>query len=260
MNGREIIEYHRPETLDEALDLLAREKPHTLPLAGGSSLNKPNPLPIAVVDLQRLGLDGFEQQGNNLHLGATFTLQSLLEELEAISTLAALQQAIRHEATYNLRQVGTVAGTLVSADGRSPFTTAMLALDADIQMMPGEERIGLGDLLPLRSERLAGKLITRVTIPANARLAYHFVARSPADRPIVCAAGALWLSGRFRLALGGYGGSPSLVVDGQGASGAREAARSTYAEAGDQWATAEYRKDAAAVLAGRCAEELGAEI
>ena len=62
----------------------------------------------------------------------------------------------------------------------------MLALDAGLRLQPGDEQVGLGDLLPLRDERLAHRLITGVSIPLNARLAYDYVARSPADLPIVC--------------------------------------------------------------------------
>ncbi|PIX47904.1 MAG: hypothetical protein COZ54_00125, partial [Anaerolineae bacterium CG_4_8_14_3_um_filter_59_70] len=50
--------------------------------------------------------------------------------LESPHTSPALQIAIKLETTFNLRQMATVAGTLVSCDGRSTFTTAMLVLDA----------------------------------------------------------------------------------------------------------------------------------
>jgi CO/xanthine dehydrogenase FAD-binding subunit len=74
-----IIEYHRPQNLEEALALLNRSDPVTLPLGGGSALNQPSPDPIAVVDLQGLGLAGFSTQGNTLELGATLTLAGLAD-------------------------------------------------------------------------------------------------------------------------------------------------------------------------------------
>jgi CO/xanthine dehydrogenase FAD-binding subunit len=91
-----------------------------------------------------------------------------------------------------------------------------------------------------------------VTVPSNVRLAYEVVARTPADLPIVCAALARWPSGRVRLALGGFGSAPLLALDGPEASGIDQVARDAYSHAGDQWATAEYRQEAAAVLARRC--------
>jgi CO/xanthine dehydrogenase FAD-binding subunit len=247
-----ITEYHRPDTLEEALHLLGREEVKTLPLGGGSVLNAPNPEQYAVVDLQALGLDRIEKKGNTLLVGATATLQALLDTPDLP---AALYQAIQHEATYNLRQVATLAGTQVSAGGRSPLATVLLALDAQITLLPGEEQISAGKLLLTRRESLPGRLITQIALPLNTRLAYHFVARTPADLPLVCAAAARWSSGRTRLALGGFGLAPILALDGPEAGGAEEAARSAYFNAGDQWASAEYRRDAAATLAQRCLEE-----
>jgi CO/xanthine dehydrogenase FAD-binding subunit len=256
-----IIEYHRPNTLQDALALLARPEPRTVPLAGGSVINQPSGQPVAVVDLQALGLDAVRERGNFLELGATLTLQGLLTFLESSSSLSpnylhAFMKVVEHEATYNLRQVASVAGTLIAADGRSPFATLMLALDAALTFQPGDEQVGLGDLLPLRSERLPGRLVTQVTIPMNLRLAYEYVARTPADRPIVCAAVSQWPSGRTRVALGGYGPAPVLAFDGTEAEGVEIAARSAYSQADDEWASAAYRQEIAGVLADRCLKDL----
>jgi putative selenate reductase FAD-binding subunit len=248
-----IIEYHRPTTLQEALELLQRAEPTSLPLAGGSALNRPDGRPIAAVDLQALSLNTHERRGHTIELGATLSLQALME---AESNWPALKAVILHEATHNLRQVATVAGTLVAADGRSPFTTALLALDAVLTLQPGDEVLGLGDLLPMRSERLLHRLITQVAIPGNARLAYEYVARTPADRPIVCVAAAQWPSGRTRLAVGGFGPAPRLAFDGSESEGAGLAARSACGQAQDAWASAEYRQEVAQVLAQRCIASL----
>jgi CO/xanthine dehydrogenase FAD-binding subunit len=98
-------------------------------------------------------------------------------------------------------------------------------------------------------------LITRITIPLNAHLAYETVARSPADLPIVCAAVAVWPSGRTRAVLGGFGSSPALAFDGTEAEGVEIAARAAYSQAEDQWASAEYRQEMAAVLVKRCVNQ-----
>jgi CO/xanthine dehydrogenase FAD-binding subunit len=247
-----IIEYHRPTTLEETFRLMNRKEIKTLPMAGGTVLNRPSAERFAVVDLQALGLDGLEQQGNSLFIGATVTLQKLLSYP---GVPEPLQRAIRQEAGYNLRQVATVAGSLVAAGGRSPYATVLLALDAALEIRSGEtavESLALGDLLPLRAERLPGRLITRVSFSLNGHLAYEAVARTPADTPIVCAALVQWPSGRTRLALGGFGSAPVLALDGPEANGVEEAARDAYSRAGDEWASSAYRQDLAATLARRC--------
>jgi putative selenate reductase FAD-binding subunit len=242
-----ITVYHRPKNLKETLDLL--KQPDTFPLGGGTLLSKPGPAPIEVVDLQALGLNALSLKGNALEIGATATLQQLLESPEVPD---ALKAAIKLEAPLNIRNTATVAGTLVTADGRSTLTTLMLALDAKVMMAGEETAISLGDFLPLRPDNVRGKLITAIEIPLNTKTAFETVARTPADKPIVCAALASWPSGRTRLVLGGYGKAPLLAMDGTEPEGLETAASNAFHEAADEWASAEYRMDVAATLAKRC--------
>jgi putative selenate reductase FAD-binding subunit len=248
-----ITAYHRPHALSEALGLLAR--PGTRPLGGGTLLNLPNPETYEVVDLQALGLDKIRKTGEKLIIGPCCTLQALHESPHLPD---ALHAAIRLEAPLNLRNVGTVAGALVGCDGRSPFAAVMLALEAKCTLAgrDSSEGIGLGDLLPLRAELLRGKLITQVEIPLNVQLAYEYVARTPDDRPIVCAALAQWASSRTRLVIGGWGAAPTVAMDGRQAAGIEPAARNAAQDSGDEWASAEYRSATAAVLAGRCRDTI----
>ena len=260
-----ITTYHRPKSLDEALTLLTQ--PNRLPLGGGTLLSKPTSDPVEVVDLQAIGLDAIKKQGSNLEVGATVTLQKLLESEHCPE---ALKSAIKLEAPLNIRNSATVAGALVAADGRSTFAATLLSLDAKLEIksiaplelveMETETRpphtntelVSIGEFLPLRSDRVKGKLITSITIPLNTKLAFEYVSRTPFDKPIVCAAAAQWNSGRTRLALGGYGNSPVLAMDGTEAEGIDTAARNAYHEANDEWGSAEYRMDVAATLAKRC--------
>jgi CO/xanthine dehydrogenase FAD-binding subunit len=243
-----IIEYHRPKKLEEALKLLARKSPHTVPLGGGTQLNAPSEDKKAVVDLQLLGLDGIKRSGKILHLGSTLTLQALLE-LEDIPT--ALATSIRHENNYSLRQTATVAGSLVSADGRSPFAIAMLALDAQLNIAPDKKELSYGELLPLRKETLKSSLIQEIKFSTQVAFAYEYVARSPADLPILAIALSRWTSGRTRLVVGGFGKAPHLVSDGKDDQGLDEALTNILRGSGDQWASYEYRTEAGLALLSR---------
>ena len=253
INGVTMINaYHRPNTISEALDLL--KKPGILPLGGGALLSTiKSAATIEVVDLQALGLNTICKNGNNLEIGASTALQELLESEHAPE---ALKAALKLEAPLNIRNAATVAGTLVAADGRSTFATVMLALDAKLSLQPNDEEIEIGNFLPVRKDQLPGKLITAIAMPLNARLALETVARTPADKPILCAALAIWPSGRTRLALGGYGKAPLLAMDGTEAEGLEAAARNAFHEATDEWGSAAYRMDVAATLAKRCVEKL----
>jgi CO/xanthine dehydrogenase FAD-binding subunit len=146
--------------------------------------------------------------------------------------------------------MATVGGTLASCDGRSPFVTALLALDPRLVWLPDETVQSLGDFLALR-ESAPGKLISEVRVPLNASLHFEMVARTPLDRPILCAAVARWPSGRTRVTLGGFSSAPVLAMDGPEPVGAVTAAREACHYAADEWASAEYRMDIAGKLVQR---------
>lgn len=243
-----ITDYHRPQTLEEALTLLAR--PNTLPLGGGTLLSRPIREAIEVVDLQALGLNSISPRGNELEIGATATLQALLESKYCHEVL---KTAIKLEAPLNIRNSATIAGALVTCDGRSTLASSLLAMDAKLKIAgPEPKTVNLGEFLPLRTRGL----ITSITVPLNAKFAFETVARTPADKPIVCAALAQWPSGRTRLAIGGFGRFPSLAMDGTEAEGIETAARNACHEATDYFGSAEYRMDVASTLAVRCLQSL----
>jgi len=244
-----ITNYFRPQSLKEALNLL--DLPAARPLGGGTWLNQPHTEQFEVIDLQALNLNKICKTGSNLEIDACVTLQQLFEYPECPQ---ALRQALRLEAGLNIRNAATVAGSLVTCDGRSAFATVMLALDAKLTTTHHQntEISGLGEFLPQRPRGL----ITSVSIPLNARCAFETVARTPLDKPVVCAAVTRWASGRTRLALGGCHDAPVLAMDGTESDGIQAAARNAFYESGDEWASSEYRIDVAATLAKRCLDSV----
>lgn len=238
--------YHRPDTLEEALSLLTSADGINIPLGGGSVISQLKESDFGVVDLQRLGLDQIEPQGNLLVIGATVTLEQLRVHAH---TPPGLKTALEKEVSTNLRNQATVAGALISADGRSPFAAAMAALDAEMTWLPGNVVINYGDWVSIRES--PGKLMTAVKIPINTSFSLESVARTPVDRPIVLVAVNRWPSGRVRIVVGGTANSPVLAMDGQDAKGAELAVRNAFSDAADRWASAEYRQDAAVRLVSR---------
>ena len=251
-----IIEYQRPKNIQEALALLERKRPMSYPMGGGTYLNRNLEEKYAVVDLQSLGLGSIVKQGNFIEVGATATLQELSNFKELPVDLLT---SIERETTYNLRQMATVGGTLVTANGRSPFTTILLAMDTKFETLRLNEtsmEVNLGDWLPVRGTTDKGSLITKIKIPINVKIAYESIARTPADQPIVCVALVQWSSGRTRVAVGGWGEIPTLAMDGPDASGIEIASKNAYSHAGDAWASAEYRQEMAGLLAARCLQRI----
>ena len=218
-----IIEYHRPHTMEEALSLLGRNAPPTVPLGGGTSLSRYRHQAIAVVDIQALPLHATRVEGQSLKIGAGVKLQALLDDPQ---TPAVLGAAVQAEASYNLRQMATAGGTLVSGGGHSPFAAVCLAMDAQLSWEPGGKEVSRGDWRATKKADMPfGTLMTQITLPLNARAAYHAVGRSPADVALVMAAAAKWPSGRTRIVIGGrLMERVVLVLDGTDSSGAIETA------------------------------------
>jgi CO/xanthine dehydrogenase FAD-binding subunit len=205
-----IVEYHRPETLQSALELLSRRNPRTVPLGGGTHLSHYQGEPIAVVDLGKLDLGKIERTGNRLRIGSTVTLQALID---FDGTPPMLKETARFETNFNLRQSATVAGTLVTGDGKSAFISALLALDALVIMQPGGHKEPVRDWLEHRPTRDESVLITALEVPDDVTLNYEFVGRSPLDMPIVSVAIGEWADGRRRIVIGGFSEFPVLAMD-----------------------------------------------
>jgi len=237
-------EYHRPDTIDQAIDLLRRGAPNTVILAGGTALmasgrTVTSPLaPLktglterddveAVVDLQNLALSYVRAQGATLHIGATTTLQKLADTPD-IQTFASgvLAEAAGAVDNRNVRNAATVGGNVASARGQDILLTTLLALDASLTVhVPGplsSERDQAPRQLPLAGflnyrERLLGEgaLIAQLSLPlliGPLGAALATVARTPRDQPIVCAIARLELAkgiaANVRLALGGVAPLP----------------------------------------------------
>ena len=241
-----IKEYYRPKTVSEAERLFAEADKKVVPLGGGSVLSRSKQDDLCVVDLQELGLNRIEAVGQKLTIGATTTLQQLLD---ADPIPAVLREVIKKSATLNIRNQATVAGYVVSAGGRAPLAIALMALDAQLVWHPHQNLQPIGDWFSLR--RPQGFWISEIQLNLNIELSYEQIARTPMDQPILALALARWRSGRVRVVAGGFGKSPVLAFDGLEDGGVLEAVKNALSDSGDEWASTEYRMDVGQVLVRR---------
>lgn len=250
-----ITSYHRPKTLEEVLKLLGEQAINPRVLIGGAFQGKIEDENVSFIDLQALGLEGITRSDRYFQVGGMATLQ-MVADFEGINP--ALRKAIHLEVGRNVRNSMTMAGHLTFCDGRSPLTTALLALDTTLIWQPNKVHITLGDYLPVRHTQTPGFFVSGMIWSTNVRLAYETIARTPVDRPIVSAALAQWPSGRTRLALGGYGDAPIIAFDGPEPGGVELAAGDAFSDAEDEWASALYRQEMAGVLTLRCLNQVKA--
>lgn len=251
-------EYLRPQTIPEALKALQEGAA----LGGGTSLAPRARHLGRLVDLQALGLDAFSVEGGQVRMGAMLRLQAMVEAAEALPQ--ALIEATRLEAALNLRNMRSLAGSLIACTGRSTLATALLALHAQVRFEPGPGQGSLDELLERRPSARDGRLVTEVVFQSPLAMGYAGVTRSPADRPVVCLAVAR-IAGRapaFGVALGGFGARPLVLADaeellaGGDEEGAAQAVATACVQADDAWASGEYRAHTAAVLLRRLVGEV----
>jgi len=244
-----IINYLRPKSIKEAYQLLQNSGGKGFIVGGGTYISTHQTSNGIAIDLQEVGnLNTLEKSNDKFQIGSRVTLQELADcdDLDPV-----LKEVLKNEVGRNIRQAATIAGHLVKSDGRSPLTTCLLGLDANLGIYPINSAVSMGDWLPLRNSDDFQGIITEITFGALPNLRFDYVARTPKDRPVVCAAVVIWPGGRTRVALGGFGPSPIMIFDGPDSSGAGLAALDAYSNAEDCWASADYRMDAAQKLVNR---------
>jgi CO/xanthine dehydrogenase FAD-binding subunit len=129
------FDYERPEGLDEALAVLASRGEGAKPLAGGQSLvpllNFRLARPDCLVDLNRVSeLDSVRRENGMLRIGA-MTRQATLERSPAVAEgWPLVVEALGHVGHPQIRNRGTVGGSVAHADPAAELPVALSALDA----------------------------------------------------------------------------------------------------------------------------------
>ena len=275
--------YHRPETVDEGLALLAAHGAEAKPLAGGQSLipamNFRLARPAVLVDLNRIAALAYvREEADGTRIGA-MTRQRAAERDPLVRRRAPLlAEALPHVAHAQIRNRGTIGGSVAHADPAGEVPAVLLALGASFVLRGPDgsrtvpaERFFTG----LFETALApAELLIEVAIPAmSARTGWAFVevARRHGDYALAGVAATVTLdeAGRCRdarIALLGVGAGPVLArrAAKELAGGLptdkllREAAGAAAAKdidpPGDIHASSAYRRQLVAVLTRRALE------
>ena len=128
------FEYYAPKTIDEAIALLSEHGDDAKILAGGQSLVPMMKLRIAsprvLVDVNGIAaLNGLRREGNRLVIGALCRHADVAASPIVAGHLPLMLDAARQTADVQVRNRGTVAGSLAHADPAGDWPTALLALD-----------------------------------------------------------------------------------------------------------------------------------
>lgn len=274
------FQYCAPIILDDALALLERQGDEAKVLAGGQSLvpllNMRLTVPGCLVDINRIpALDYIEPEHDYLAIGATVR-QSQAERSPLLQEKHPLLiETLRHIGHVQIRNRGTVVGSLAHADPAAELPTLLVCLDGSVllQKSDGERLVNAETFFRgyLETALEVGELIVEARFPwfkPRSGWAFQEFARRAGDYALVGAAVVLTPGDdgqclEARIAYSGIAGSPvrayaveSLIqgerLDERTLDRAAEAARELVApDMSDVHATVEYRRTLTAELTRR---------
>ena len=194
--------YHRPRSLDEALDTLASLGAEGKVLAGGQSLvplmSMRLAAPAHLVDVNHVpGLDTVEVDGDAVRVGALARHSRVEHDRAAHAAAPLLRQALRHVAHPTIRNRGTTVGSIVHADPAAEMSAVLRLLDGSVTLRSAEgtREVAAAAFFagPMESALRPGELAVAATFrrpPAASGSAFVEVARRQGDYAM-CGVGAV---------------------------------------------------------------------
>jgi carbon-monoxide dehydrogenase medium subunit len=272
------FEYHAPESVDDVVGLLAEHGDEAKPLAGGQSLVPMLALRLTrfehVVDLNRIpALVGIERDERTVTVGA-MTRQAELGRSDAAAAVPLLGLATPFIGHFQIRNRGTVGGSIAHADAAGELPTVALALDAelDVASTAGSRTIAASEFFLGMWDTAVGpeELLTTIRFPVwsgRCGFAVDEVARRYGDFALAGAAcgielGADGTVARAAIALLGLGSMPLRATAAEAAIVGRAPSADDMAEIGrlavadvdlptDIHASGEYRRAVGAHVVAR---------
>lgn len=271
------FEYHAPTTLSEALDLMAQFGDQARPLAGGQSLvplmNFRLLRPAHIVDLNGIReLDFINAVNGQLRIGATLRQRALEKSKDIAARWPLLREAASYIGHIQIRNRGTIGGSLAHAFPSAELPVAMVTLEASFVLRTKDtpRTVKASDFFQsyMTTALEPGELLTEIVVPANAAnsgWSYQEVSRRHGDFALAGAAALVTLDSRgaieqVKLTLTGT--TPIAAVGAEQKMRGQSPSQTLFKEAAgiatkdleqdsDIHASAEYRREACAVMAQR---------
>src|SRR2546430_12863856 len=193
------FEYACPTTLAEAVALLASQNGEAKAIAGGQSLVPMLAFRVAaptlLVDLRKLGLNRITIAPDGVRLGAMVRWRDIEDDARLATAHPLLQAAVAHVAHYQVRNRGTVGGSLAHADPAAEMPGVAVTCEAEIAVKgaSGERTIRAADFFlgPLMTALASDEIIVEVRLPgwpARRRWGFQEFARRRGDFALAAAA------------------------------------------------------------------------
>jgi CO/xanthine dehydrogenase FAD-binding subunit len=182
-----VLSYWRPQTLDQAVELMA--KGDCSPIAGGTDLilQLRHSNPKNLLDVSQLGLDFIKARDGEIEIGAAVTHARLSSDLIIREFLPVLSKAAGLVGSLQIRNRGTVGGNIVNASPCADTAPALLVYDAKVILKSknSERQIKLADFMTapystlLQPDELLFSFICKKA-PQNSNFTYIKVGRRQA--------------------------------------------------------------------------------
>ena len=254
------LDYARPESVEEAVQLLAREDARAL--AGGQSLVNVMKTRVAspelVVDLNGIdALRGIEDDGGELVIGAMTTYSAIVASPEVASARPILAEVADTIADVQVRNRGTIGGNVCSNDPTNHFPPLLAAIGAELTIAGsnGERTVTTDGFFQgvFMTAVDPGEILTSIRIPAkgDARDGWASMTLGKDGTGIVSVAASV-SSGTARLAIGCVAATPVVLTASADETAVKDAVRAANLDPpADVHASADYRRHLAEVLAAR---------
>jgi carbon-monoxide dehydrogenase medium subunit len=242
------FEYHRADTLDEALSLLSQHGDDAKVLAGGQSLIPMMKLrfatPAHLVDINRVpGLDAIEERDGELHLGTLVRHKALAASDVVRKAYPTIADTAPQIADPIVRNLGSIGGSLSHADPAGDLASTMLAMSASVVLTStrGERVVPIGEFLvdTFTTSAEPDELVTEIRVPTpppRSGGTYLKLERKIGDWATVGVAVALTMSngsiGRAGIGLTGVGLKNLQATDAEQSLAGAEPTDDAFAEAG----------------------------
>jgi len=186
------FEYARPETVDDAVKLLSSHGGEAKVIAGGQSLMPMLAFRLAapklLVDIGRLDLKRIDISPDGIEIGALVRWRDIERNGRLARAHPLLAEMVRHVAHYQIRNRGTVGGSLAHADPAAELPGLALVCDAIITAVGshGARTIAAAEFFngPLTTALNLDELLISVRLPAwkaHRRWAFEEFARRKGD-------------------------------------------------------------------------------
>jgi aerobic carbon-monoxide dehydrogenase medium subunit len=194
------FEYHRAATVEEAVSLLTRFKDDAKLLAGGHSLIPMMKLRLAqpkhLIDIGRVGgLSGIKEEGGSFVIGALTTHYAVESSAAVKQKCAMLAEAAALIGDPQVRNYGTVGGSIAHADPAADWPAVMLALGAEMKAVgpKGARTVKAEDFFKDLFTTALGpdELLTEIRVPIGGHGGAAYMKHPhPASRFAVCGVAA----------------------------------------------------------------------